>query len=383
MSANAVPPPMAAGPSDYALSPDEAEQASLPIRPAITRSHSKSATFSTSYTGGTLFSNSANEGSTAAARSYTLAHLGASFLSLLSFFWRWKETRREGAGQLYSVFKSSNVDNYPEGYPQLAAFMNSDESFAIFRKFGQTNCRVMIHLQSEIAALEKELEELDRSDARDGSSTSYRLVSTEHRTGWDTRQKDILKQLEEKLPVYYDLMLKDKQLRAIGPPLKRDHRSVFHWIEWKKPIAKGEDDWILHKDDLVTLANIDHFESSLITPWSRLLFGSSKHGVNEKDLVVTYFSQMRVTGAAKLFSVLVAVAILIIPISLFLWVPLSRGWTSATVIISVLVFSTMLSLSTNIKVRDILLGSAAYCAVLATFLGNLQSGSGSTPSNPR
>jgi hypothetical protein len=68
---------------------------------------------------------------------------------------------------------------------------------------------------------------------------------------------------------------------------------------------------------------------------------------------------MRVTGAAKLFSVLVAVAILIIPISVFLWVPLSRGWTSATVIISVLVFSTMLSLSTNIKVRDILLGSAA------------------------
>jgi hypothetical protein len=94
------------------------------------------------------------------------------------------------------------VDNYPEGYPQLAAFMNSDESFAIFRKFGQTNCRVMIHLQSEIAALEKELEELDRSDARDGSSTSYRLVSTEHRAGWDTRQKDILQQLEEKLPVY-------------------------------------------------------------------------------------------------------------------------------------------------------------------------------------
>jgi hypothetical protein len=67
-------------------------------------------------------------------------------------------------------------------------------------------------------------------------------------------------------------MLKDKQLRAIGPPLKRDHRSVFHWIEWKKPIAKGEDDWILHKDDLVTLANIDHFESSLITPWSRVSF---------------------------------------------------------------------------------------------------------------
>jgi hypothetical protein len=62
MSAIAVPPPMVAGPSDYALSPDEAEQASLPIHPAITRSHSKSATFSTSYTGGTLFSNSANEG---------------------------------------------------------------------------------------------------------------------------------------------------------------------------------------------------------------------------------------------------------------------------------------------------------------------------------
>jgi hypothetical protein len=60
-----------------------------------------------------------------------------------------------------------------------------------------------------------------------------------------------------------DLLLKSSQLKALGPPLKHNHKSLFHWIEGKKPVMEQEDDWILHEDDLVGLSEIDHLESSL------------------------------------------------------------------------------------------------------------------------
>jgi Skp family chaperone for outer membrane proteins len=93
------------------------------------------------------------------------------------------------------------VEVYPEGYPQLASFLNSSDNFAILRRFGRTNCRVLLHLQAEIQALEKELDDLDQSDARDATH-EHRLVSTEHKEGWDTKQQEILKALQEKLAIF-------------------------------------------------------------------------------------------------------------------------------------------------------------------------------------
>jgi hypothetical protein len=60
-----------------------------------------------------------------------------------------------------------------------------------------------------------------------------------------------------------DLLLKNSQLKTLGSPLKHNHRSLFHWIEGKKPVVEEEDDWILHEDDLVALSYIDHLESML------------------------------------------------------------------------------------------------------------------------
>ncbi|KAF8851979.1 hypothetical protein BDZ45DRAFT_730490 [Acephala macrosclerotiorum] len=274
--------------------------------------------------------------------------------------------------QFCRPFKQESVNDYPEGYPQLAALVSSDDTFAIFRKFGRTSSRVLLHLQSEIATLEEKLSDLDRTDADGDSPTAYRLKSTRHKEGWDTKQRDIIHQLQEKFAIYYDLLLKDNQLRVLGPPLKRHHRYLFYWIEGKKPVIEGEDDWILHQDDLVQLANIDHFQSFLSSSWLNRLFAPSKQGDQSSDPVVTYFSQNRVATTTKLLSVLVAVAVLIIPVFILFWGSLDRGGMSATVLVSAIVFSVLLSLSTKIEIREVLLGAAAYCAVLATFLGNLQ-----------
>jgi hypothetical protein len=172
------------------------------------------------------------------------------------------------------------VKDHPKGYPQLAAFLNSDDDFAIVRRFGKASCRTILHLQSELCNLEEKLSELDRSDARPGSPTLYRLQSIRHQDNWDPAQRQLTLELQEKLTTYCkqpltlkgfqglilyidDFVLKDTQMRALGKPLKCDQRSVLNWITTKRPVMKGEDDWILNRHDLVALAKIDPVESIL------------------------------------------------------------------------------------------------------------------------
>jgi hypothetical protein len=92
-------------------------------------------------------------------------------------------------------------ETYPLGWPQLAAFLNSADSFAIFRRFGTAHCRVLLHLQVEITAIEEALDRLDTEDASEPGML-YRLRRHEWKEGWDTSQRDLLDKLSSKLSEY-------------------------------------------------------------------------------------------------------------------------------------------------------------------------------------
>jgi hypothetical protein len=87
------------------------------------------------------------------------------------------------------------------GWPQLAAFLNSADNHAIFRRFGTEHCRVLLHLMAEITSIQKELEILDQADA-ENKDMLYRLRRNEWHEGWDTAQKDLLDKLRTKLLEY-------------------------------------------------------------------------------------------------------------------------------------------------------------------------------------
>lgn len=52
-----------------------------------------------------------------------------------------------------------------DGYPLIAAFQSSSPNFQVYRKFTQLHCRVLLALQYELQALERDLDQLDHSDA--------------------------------------------------------------------------------------------------------------------------------------------------------------------------------------------------------------------------
>jgi hypothetical protein len=65
------------------------------------------------------------------------------------------------------------VESCPEGYPQIAAFLDSDENFMLYRRFGYLQSRILLHKQDQLRALEERLDRLDQADNNDEKTRRY------------------------------------------------------------------------------------------------------------------------------------------------------------------------------------------------------------------
>ncbi len=86
------------------------------------------------------------------------------------------------------------MDDYPEGYPQLAAFANSCNTFANVRRFGRLSYRLLAHLQNDLIDMERKLDDLDKKDAAN-KTMEGRLRGYEHYPGWDDEQRKLVSQI--------------------------------------------------------------------------------------------------------------------------------------------------------------------------------------------
>lgn len=102
-----------------------------------------------------------------------------------------------------AITKDLLVDDYPKGYPQLAAFINSADNFMITRKFGFLRSRVLLYRQDELSVLERDLTSLDDDDQE---KRELALASRKHDEATDNdpkySRKVLIKQIDEKLKEY-------------------------------------------------------------------------------------------------------------------------------------------------------------------------------------
>jgi hypothetical protein len=89
---------------------------------------------------------------------------------------------------------SNTVDDYPKGYPQLACFANSCDTFANVRRFGRLSYRLLAHLQNDLTDMEKLLDDLDKKDATD-KTMEKRLRGYENYTGWNDEQRKLISKI--------------------------------------------------------------------------------------------------------------------------------------------------------------------------------------------
>jgi hypothetical protein len=91
------------------------------------------------------------------------------------------------------------VNDFPRGYPNVAAFLDSDEGFAIYRRFGYLQARLLLNRQEELRSLESKLESLEKSMM----DTDEDIMCTRHIFGPDGgKHRELLAEIETKFCSY-------------------------------------------------------------------------------------------------------------------------------------------------------------------------------------
>jgi hypothetical protein len=93
-------------------------------------------------------------------------------------------------------------EEYPDGWPRVAAFMESSDSFGIYRKFGHCHARLLAIHMSNITEMETRLFNLDKEDEAGGDDTKWRLKNRFHEEGLDTTKIELQERLEKEILAY-------------------------------------------------------------------------------------------------------------------------------------------------------------------------------------
>jgi hypothetical protein len=151
------------------------------------------------------------------------------------------------------------VEQCPNGYPRVAAFNASEQNFMLYRGFSCVHARLLLNMQAGIQMLESELDTLDRDHLAFGDDTRLKSYDVdvdacekEKKEGERTRD-DVLEDLRIKVSQYDELLIKARELVAFQRPTDRDYRSVRNWHEQAAPLVGEDQEFLLWKEDIVTL----------------------------------------------------------------------------------------------------------------------------------
>jgi hypothetical protein len=88
------------------------------------------------------------------------------------------------------------VENHPEGFPRIAAYINSSDDSVLHRRFGNLHARVLLYREVELTDLETQLAKLDKKD-NENEKDEWRIAHSIHHD--NGRQNEERKALVEKI----------------------------------------------------------------------------------------------------------------------------------------------------------------------------------------
>jgi uncharacterized membrane protein len=102
------------------------------------------------------------------------------------------------------------------------------------------------------------------------------------------------------------------------------------------------------------------------------LFVSATDRKKTDDPYIHYYSEARLGALIKIIVAISSTALLLVPVYLFLIYNLSTKLMASITLIFAFLFATAISVFTGAKRQEVFGATAAYCAVLVVFIGNLQ-----------
>lgn len=225
-------------------------------------------------------------------------------------------------------------------------------------------------MQDELAELEQQLHELDQQD-----TFSFNLNS--RRQDKNAARRVLLEELGNKLYVY-DNCLEAHYRHIERLPSKRTHvESVINWMKGNKPLVAEESGFLNTWDDLISPreradhGGLDIFISRCVAKLAERGFRKVCHTHKSNDKHVIMVNPSYTLVIARLLITFMAIAILTIPIAVLYGVSDMSGRLWIIGIFTGL-FSSVLCIFTQSRNYEIFSATAAYCAVMVVFVGNVQ-----------
>lgn len=275
-----------------------------------------------------------------------------------------------------------------DGYPALAAWITRDpdnETF-VFRKFGRLAARNILHLQSQLIALEYEIDQLDdearRSNDFEAQQSSRRWetlmkhANDPNNTNRPERERvEKMNELRKLLKEYYELLTLQAQVTELKPPNTRVLTTFRHYVDGNAyksdtmpsmPIISGRaKEFLSDKGDLIALARRPDED-----PISRLLqdhWAFQTRKTSDPLDRTTFYKNKHVVRTVATISMIIA-AVLLISAIVSLHVVQDTKWKLGLVATYTLLFALCVATLTNARRAEVFAATAAYAAVLVVFV---------------
>jgi len=270
------------------------------------------------------------------------------------------------------------LEDYVEGYPRTAAFVNGDSKNALFRRFAILRARSLLYKEAELTDLEEQLKILDEEDQGD-----WKVAHSIHVDDGDQNEvrRDLMIKINQRLKEYDDMLLRDRQARQLPKVSKTLYLEFFDYLYTENSLGRDDQRFVNHSDDFVSLSDYEnswidgllhrlmcHCRGGIL----RKIFVSHDDQIKTSDEHVNFYTEARMESFIKTLIAFISTTLLLTPMYLFLMVPMSTNVIACTVLIFIFLFSAAISTFTDARRPEVLAATAGYCAVLVVFVGNLQ-----------
>lgn len=261
------------------------------------------------------------------------------------------------------------------GFAHFAEFLASDPDLQIYRRFDRLSSRNIAYFQSELAALEAEIQQLDAEDRKEAESKPHGWLDKNLSSRcWESQQSnskegietDVRRvQLMEKLRVlmaeYQDALLRQSRILALESPPPRSMNALFGWFQQELPLY-GDSITLFddrHKNDIVSLRPPEEQDrlTSFIQNSLGHYFQSQRHKQYSWD-GVRYFPEQTIKHIVSALSVIISAVLLICAIVALEFAPTKRlalGLLAAFT----LVFAASVTVLTSARKVEIYAATAA------------------------
>jgi hypothetical protein len=154
----------------------------------------------------------------------------------------------------------------------MARFMDSDDNYMTYRRFGNVQARLLLEAQDDIRLLEEKLEELDDEETANEEEAKALCSRKLYGANWSEARRDLMKSLKAAFNEYGKLSLSERSLfdrwvlivpatlmgsaqtfMSLNRPTSHEYTSVENFMNNEKPVPRAQFSFVYHKEDLVTL----------------------------------------------------------------------------------------------------------------------------------